>query len=285
MCLAEEEAINHLFNSCEWANHLWNWVEEILSDSNRDRRSIHNTILNWQNNFSNNQRVNNIWKTMPGFLLWTISKERNRRIFQEEHKNTDHSKETVLTNIQQLIQKKCKVDPTEKISDRDLLILKRFRLEVNHSSTSSGRQQLPNSEATQWNCPPEGSLKLNFDGTSRGNPVTAGIGGVIRNQGGKIIHIYCRELGESTNNEMEFATLKHRLRILRNLQSSKVIVEGDSSLVISVAKKIYVGTKAVRRKANGLADYLENYGMDNPDEIWDNCWHQVDCPDLKERCI
>eukprot|EP00253_Pinus_taeda_P025596 PITA_25596 len=315
MCLAEEETINHLFNSCEWANHLWNWMAKILSDTNRDRGSIHNTILNWQHNFSNNHRVNSIWKITPGFLLWTIWKERNRRIFQDEHRNTKHSKETILTNIQQLIQTKCKGDPTEKISDRDLRILKRFRLEANHSSTSLGRQQIPNSKATQWNYPPKGSLKLNFDGASRGNPGTWGIGGVIRNQDGEIIHIYCRELGESTNNEMEFAALEHGLRILKNLQYSKVIVEGDSSLVISVAKKIYAGTKvsrvtkhwiltkvtenivelmvgmnglvfqAVRRKANGLADYLANYGLDNPDEIWDSCWHQVDCPGLKERCL
>eukprot|EP00253_Pinus_taeda_P014528 PITA_14528 len=285
MCLAEEETINHLFNSCEWANQLWNWMEEILSDSNRDRGSIHNTILNWQNNFSNDQRLNSIWKTMPGFLLWT------------------------------LIQTKCKVDPKEKISDRDLLILKRFQLEENHNSTLSRRQQLPNSAATKWNCLSEGSLKLNFDGASRGNPGTTGIGGVIRNQDGEIIHIYYRELGESTNNEMEFVALEHGLRILKNLQTSKVIVEGDLSLVISVAKKIYAGTtesratkrwrlakvteniaelivrmnglvfQAVRRKANGLADYLANYGIDNPDEIWDSCWHQVDCPDLKEKCL
>lgn len=143
----------------------------------------------------------------------------------------------------------------------------------------------------------------------------AGIGGVIRNQVGEILHIYCRELGESTNNEMEFAALEQGLIILKNLQTSKAIMEGDSSLVISVAKKIHGGTKAsratkhwrlakvmknivelvismnglvfqvVRRKANGLVDYLANYGIDKKDEEWHNCWQQVDCPDLKARCL
>lgn len=149
MCLVEEETINHLFNSCDWANQIWNWIEGILRDSNRDRGSIQNTILNWQSNFSNNQRVNGIWKTTPGFLLWTIWKERNRRIFQDEFRNVEHSKETILTNIQQLVQTKCKMDPNEKLSDRDLLILKRFQLEANHSITSLRHQQQPNSEVNR----------------------------------------------------------------------------------------------------------------------------------------
>lgn len=99
MCLVEEETINHLFNTCEWVNHLWNWMEGILRNSNRDRESIHSTILNWKNNFSNHQRVNSIWKSMPGFLLWMIWKERNRIIFQDEYRNMEHSKDTILTNI------------------------------------------------------------------------------------------------------------------------------------------------------------------------------------------
>lgn len=30
MCNLEEETMNHLFNTCEWANLLWNWVENTL---------------------------------------------------------------------------------------------------------------------------------------------------------------------------------------------------------------------------------------------------------------
>lgn len=58
---------------------------------------------------------------------------------------------------------------------------------------------------------------MNFDGASRGNPGIAGIRGVIRNHEGEILHIYCRALGEGTNNEMEFAALEQGLRILKNM--------------------------------------------------------------------
>lgn len=196
---------------------------------------------------------------MPGFLTWTIWKQRNRRIFQDEYRNTEHSKETIMINIRQLIQTKCKVDTSEKSSTRDLRILKLFQLDVDHSITMSRHQQQPNSESNSWKCPPVGGLKLNFDGASRGNPGMAGIGGIIRNHEGEILHIYCRDLGEGMNNEMEFAALEQGLRILRNMHNCTAVVEGDSTLVISVAKKIYGGTKASKAsKPWRLAKVTEN---------------------------
>lgn len=81
LCRAAEESINHLFNSCEWAEYLWKWIETTMQQNNRDKDSIHNTILHWPRDYSNNLRINNIWKVLPGFLTWTIWKERNRRIF------------------------------------------------------------------------------------------------------------------------------------------------------------------------------------------------------------
>jgi len=87
MCRKAEETINHLFNSCNWANSIWQWLENIMQQSNRNINSIQDTITQWPGDFSNNHRVNNIWKIIPGFITWTIWKERNRRIFQNEQRN------------------------------------------------------------------------------------------------------------------------------------------------------------------------------------------------------
>jgi len=57
-------------------------------------------------------------------------------------------------------------------------------------------QQKPSTVPIGWSRPPEGFLKLNFDGASRGNPSLAGIGGIIWNHEGKILHIYSKALGE-----------------------------------------------------------------------------------------
>eukprot|EP00253_Pinus_taeda_P012272 PITA_12272 len=315
MCSVEEESLNHLCNTCEWASQLWCWMEWIPSCSDRKRDSIHNTILDWRKDFSGIQRVNSIWKSVPGFLLWSIWKERNRRIFQDEHKNMDFSKNNIITNIQQLIQTKCREVSNEKPTAQDLRILKSFRLEGTSNIIVLQHRFQPPLQNDKWQCPPEGGLKLNFDRELRGNLGKAGIGGVLRNQHGEILHIYYKALGESTNNEMEFAALEHGLRIAKSRCLCNIILEGDSSLVISTAQKLQRGTKAnkatkhwrlakvtesiaelmegmqglvfqaVRRRANGLVDYLANCGVDSQERGWDNCWEEVNCPILKNRCI
>jgi len=306
--------MNHIFNSCDWASQLWHWMEEILEASDRNRDSIQETIINWRRNFSRIRRVDSIWKCTPGFIAWTIWKERNRRIFTEEVRNIEFAKDSITINIRQLIQAKCKADSNEKPTDQDLRILKRFQLEASSNQPTWGNRAHPSSQLHRWQRPPEGGLKLNFDGASRGNPGIAGIGGAIRNQDGDIIHIYCRALGECTNNEAEFAPLEQGLKILRTIRQGNVIVEGDSSLAISAAKCLQAGTQtskvtkhwrlakategiaemlaelrgivfhSVRRKANGLADFLANHGADNPHLITNSCWQEVVCPILKVTC-
>eukprot|EP00253_Pinus_taeda_P021341 PITA_21341 len=209
---------------------------------------------------------------------------------------------------------KCKIDSNDKPTGQDLRILKKFQLEASSNPPSGGNRAHPSSQLHRWQQPPEDCLKLNFDGASRRNPGIAGIGGAIRNHKGDIVHIYCRSLGECTNNEAEFAALEQGLKILRSIRQGNVIVEGDSSLAISAAKRLQAGThtskvtkhwrlakatesiaellvelrgivfQSVRRKENGLADFLANHGADTPHLITNSCWQDVACPILKVTC-
>lgn len=47
LCNQPEENMNHLFNTCEWSNILWQGMENIMQQHCRDRESIQNTITNW----------------------------------------------------------------------------------------------------------------------------------------------------------------------------------------------------------------------------------------------
>eukprot|EP00253_Pinus_taeda_P013812 PITA_13812 len=116
----EEETMNHLFNTCESANIMWNWAENTLQQTDRTRVSIHGTIENWRGNFSSNQRVNIIWKIMPGFITWTIWKERNIRVFLNETRDINYSIEIIIQNIRQLVLVKSKADQDSKASNRYL---------------------------------------------------------------------------------------------------------------------------------------------------------------------
>eukprot|EP00253_Pinus_taeda_P007070 PITA_07070 len=184
--------------------------------------------------------------------------------------------------------------------------------EMPHVPAGGGNDESP--FQLLWQLPPEACLKLNFDGALRGNPGIAGIGGAIRNHKGYIIHIFCRSLGECMNNEAEFAAMEQGLKILRSFRQGNFIVEGDSSLAISAAKCLQAGThtskvtkhwrlakatesiaeliadlrgivfQSIRRKANGLADFLANHGADTPHLITNSCWQDVNCPTLKVTC-
>lgn len=228
MCNKEEETMNHLFNTCESKNLMWNWAENTLQQTDRTRESIYGTIKNWRGNFSSNKRVNIIWKIVPGLITWIIWKERNMRVFLNETRDINHSIEIIIQNIRQLVHVKSKVDQDNKASNWDLQILKSFNLDNGTCVATVNRQREISTTLSIWKHPPLGFLKLNFYGASGGNPGMAGIGGIIRNSEGKIWHIYNRALGEGTNNEMEFAAMEQGLRILRNLQAGTAVVEGDS---------------------------------------------------------
>jgi hypothetical protein len=87
-----------------------------------------------------------------------------------------------------------------QLTDRDLRILEAFQLKEGRNPNQVRRLPQLQVGERNWKPPPEGSLKLNFDGASKGNPGRTGTGGVIRDSQGKIIRLYTGSLGNSTNN-------------------------------------------------------------------------------------
>jgi len=117
------------------------------------------------------------------------------------------------------------------------------------------------------------------------------MGGVIRDSDENIIWFYTGSMGNSTNNTVEFGALETGLEILIYERMTNTIMEGDSTLVINIVKRIQNGTRvgkiqrhwrlahslqkiqehlqtmnivelhSVRRSANGLADKIANEGV------------------------
>ena len=75
-------------------------------------------------------------------------------------------------------------------------------------------------------------LTLEFDGGSRGNPGPAGIGVVVRAADGTPLVTLGRFIGRATNNVAENKALITALQQARQLGAKKVIVRGDSELVV-----------------------------------------------------
>jgi hypothetical protein len=167
--------------------------------SNQNRGSIRDTIENWDSITYNNPILNYIWQLLPGFILWQIWKERNKRIFHSKESTPDSTWDRVVILIKETIRSK-NWQPRDKECNREeLCTLQRWQLRLNDSlAIRAPKNQNPS--PTTWTPPPTGFIKINFDGASKGNPGPAGHGAVIRNSKGEILTLTAGYLGETTNN-------------------------------------------------------------------------------------
>ena len=77
------------------------------------------------------------------------------------------------------------------------------------------------------------SLKFNVDGSSKGKPGLAGIGGVLRDYSGKVKAIFSKAIGLTDSNVAELLAVSKALRIFLSskcISSHKLIIENDSLL-------------------------------------------------------
>ena len=73
---------------------------------------------------------------------------------------------------------------------------------------------------------------MNIDGASRGNPGPAGIGVMIREEGGPLERELWKYIGEATNNVAEYEALLLALGEAGKLKASEVAILSDSELLV-----------------------------------------------------
>ena len=140
------------------------------------------------------------------------------------------------------------------------------------------------------------TLTLMFDGGSRGNPGPAGIGVVVAAADGTPLVTLGRFIGRATNNVAEYRALITAMQEAKRLGATKVVIRGDSELVIKQMTGVYrvknpdmqvlhaEATAVLRtfasakfthnlRDKNELADALANKAMDRKADVTD-----VDAP-------
>ncbi|XP_077249330.1 uncharacterized protein LOC143888817 [Tasmannia lanceolata] len=83
-----------------------------------------------------------------------------------------------------------------------------------------------------WYPPSDGQMKLNFDGSSLGNPGESGIGGLCRNDKGEVLWAYSGPIGVADSNEAEVRAVHSGIKYLDRSAFDKIIVERDSLNVI-----------------------------------------------------
>jgi ribonuclease HI len=133
-------------------------------------------------------------------------------------------------------------------------------------------------------------LTLQFDGGSRGNPGPAGIGVVVSAADGTPLVTLGRFIGRATNNVAEYRGLITAMEEALKLGAKKVIIRGDSELIIKQMRgeyrvknpdmqMLYAEAQTLLRKftsakiehnlrnKNELADELANLAMDRRGDV------------------
>jgi ribonuclease HI len=136
------------------------------------------------------------------------------------------------------------------------------------------------------------TITVNFDGGSRGNPGPSGIGVVLSAQDGTPLVTVGKFIGAATNNVAEYMALIHGLEQAAKFGASKILVRGDSELIIKQmrgeyrvknpalkdlyekARQLVQGFKSVQfehnlREKNALADRLVNLAIDQQCDVDD----------------
>jgi ribonuclease HI len=234
--------------------------------------------------------LNCIWQLLPIFILCQVWKERNRRLFRDVSLPWQHHWNQCRLNILETLNLQLWNEKDLIRNPSKLLILQYWKpFPPSHPPFPSSSPPPP-SNPSSWSTPLVDFIKLNFDGASKGNLGTTGYGVVFRNHLGHILLINVGSLGHTMNNAVELWGLIRGLQLAIEHNFTKLIVEGDSQIIINLFSRLLNGADPerispswrlshglktitdilqpnqavipthIRRKVNQVADELDNLG-------------------------
>ncbi|XP_057976044.1 uncharacterized protein LOC131163466 [Malania oleifera] len=114
---------------------------------------------------------------------------------------------------------------SKSLSTQDIKVLSTLEIPI-----ITSKAQTPC--VVRWGNPRVGSVKLNVDGSCRGNPGTCGVGGVIRDCSGTFLDAYSSFFGFGSNNKAELRALMEGVRMCKEMSYMNVEIECDSKVVV-----------------------------------------------------
>eukprot|EP00253_Pinus_taeda_P006105 PITA_06105 len=314
-CNTNCETIYHLLEECTLAKQIWEKVEHCNMKAHPRMEDITANIRTWAKNPFKSRVLNSLWNILPGFIYWTLWKERNHRIFNSTARSLDDLWINLKKNIQETLAIRAWNDADWPESHQEQIILKNWNLEFKSPNTATIKPPTRSASPSSWSPPAPNSFKMNFDGAAKGNPGPAGYGGVIRNHNGESMQVYYGTVGSDTNNAAELEGLWKGICLADQNHLHPLEVEGDSLILIAIAKRIQAGAKAVkvakswrllsrledleeklhtslnitfhhvRRTANKVADRLANQGVSQSTPYFSGPLNTVENAQLKQDCI
>ena len=236
--MSNEESTSHLFFGCPYSREIWHRWWEAWRQGCAHTSSL---IDFWESLGRPPAKTSFLWVAWlagPSLILWNLWLERNRRIFSDSKLESLHLWRIILSRLQETISAKCEmsenIDPGDVATVRNLNLMECRRGDTLGKRPRHGKQRV--CRDGRWTPPPDGTLKINTDGSSRGNPGHAGIGGIGRDNAGGMVFIFSTYKGQYSNNLMEALAIKTAIERGCSLGWKKIICESDSQIVVDILK-------------------------------------------------
>ncbi|XP_042505494.1 uncharacterized protein LOC122082064 [Macadamia integrifolia] len=264
LCGMEAETTAHIFLQCSYSEDIWLFFCGCFNVSWKKAGTMPD-FLKWWKRKHKSVCCKDAWIMGLLTLADHIWCERNSRRHDGKAIPARHLKQMILKYIQS-------AKPSTKgevKTTTDLICCRKLGIPIQHFPPQSILEVF-------WCRPDVNWIKLNFDGSSRGNPGHARAGGIFRDHRGGILESYKIFMGVSEVFEAEVKGLMVGLMRARELGITCLWVETDSSAVaISIQQKKILWFALQRwiflqpylesitwkithnfREANSIADYL-----------------------------
>lgn len=139
-----------------------------------------------------------------GFIIWSLWKERNRRIFRERSCQPARIWQEICNSLKETVVFEAREEEYGKMNEEERRIVSKLNMDFRMIYPRKENRIEPHIQSpNQFRYPGEHIIKMNFDGASKGNPGPTGLGGVFRDSKRKTRWVFAEWGGEMTNNEAE----------------------------------------------------------------------------------
>lgn len=254
-CGATEETILHTIRDCPLARMVW-----LKLQVGHNKIFANANATGWiRSNLAGTQ------STLFAVSCWVLWKAHNNEVFNDQ-------RWTIWYILNQIIATKHS-------------ILRSFMSKPQRRNVREGR----------WFPPPMDTVKLNVDGSSRGNPRLSGIGGVLWNYEGEWLTGFAGFIGITTNINAELLAIFNDQKLAWSMEIRSIMCESDLEVAWSWISNGVPHTHPHRslvsriqsyknlpwqltfrhtlREANGYVDWLAKHGALSIDTLclWDSC--------------
>ena len=185
--------------------------------------TVNGWLYSW-NGMCPSYKHERVWCSLFFAITWTIWECRNQLDFEEKKVEVRQAADLVKFRIVWWFKHIGK--GSNEAVELMLLNLKDLCVDQKKSKVS---------KIVDWIPPDLGYLKFNVDGSAKGKPGPAGMGGVLRNSYGKVLCLFSVHLGTLDSNIAELFAIKKATELIAadsSLDGCEVLVVSDSKVAV-----------------------------------------------------